>query len=171
MKLITAIEHYEKHPDDILCFLAGGITQCSDWQSEVIKELKKYDAEHLVVFNPRRENFPIHDPNASEEQIKWEFEQLQRMDIFSMYFCNSKSVQPICMYELGRNLVGMEHRFPDDFTDRIVVSVEKGYSREQDVRIQTKLAIPYDTPLFLNVSPKTHAKIIHFIYEKLIEDN
>ena len=75
------------------------------------------------------------------------------------------------MYELGRNLVGMEHRFPDDFTDRIVVSVEKGYSREQDVRIQTKLAIPYDTPLFLNVSPETHAKIIHFIYEKLIENN
>lgn len=171
MKVITAVEHYKKEEGDILCFLAGGITGCPDWQSEVIKELQKYDCERLILFNPRRENFPIHDPNAAEEQIKWEFKQLQRMDIFSMYFANSESVQPICMYELGRNLVRMEQIFPDDFTDRIVISVEKGYSREQDVRIQTKLAIPYDTPLFLNVNPKTHARIILVTYEKLIENN
>jgi hypothetical protein len=27
----------------------------------------------VYLFNPRRENFPINDPNASKEQIEWEY--------------------------------------------------------------------------------------------------
>lgn len=40
-----------------------------------------------------------------------------------MYFCESESVQPICMYELGRNLIRMQQRFPD-FYNRIIIGVE-----------------------------------------------
>lgn len=169
MKVITAAENYEKQEGDILCFLAGGITKCPDWQSEVIKQLQKfYDTEHLVVFNPRRENFPIHDPNASYEQIKWEFEQLERMDIFSMYFAKSESVQPICMYELGRNLVRMEMRFPDDFKYRVIVGIESGYPRYNDVVIQTKLALDNECRVFHNQTPEFHAELIAGSYYELM---
>lgn len=88
MKVITAIEQYEKQDNDVFCFLAGGITNCPDWQSEVIENLQKYDQKYqneldsLVIFNPRRPNFPIDDPNASLQQITWEFQELQRVDIF-----------------------------------------------------------------------------------------
>jgi hypothetical protein len=48
--------------------LAGGITGCPDWQSKLINLLRNED---IVIFNLRRKNFPIHDPTAVEEQIKW----------------------------------------------------------------------------------------------------
>ena len=106
MKVITAVESYVPSEKDICVFLAGGITNCPNWQNEVIEELRKFkDTDSLVVFNPRRDNFPIHDTNASQEQIAWEFKWLERMDIFSMYFSGSESDQPICMYELGRNIL------------------------------------------------------------------
>ena len=109
-----------------------------------------------MVFNPRREHFPIDDPNASKEQIEWEFHWLERMHIFSMYFSAGESVQPICMYELGRNLVRMKEQ---GHTNRCIISVEKGYKRESDVVIQTKLAIG-DGHVILNATPKMHAQMI-----------
>lgn len=163
IKVITAVEKYEKQPGEITCFLAGGITDCGEWQDEVINYLKNVDVDltGLVLFNPRRKNFPIHDPNASNEQITWEFNMLEQMDIFSMYFANSpKSVQPICMYELGRNLAKMEVRFPNDYMNRITVSVEQGYSREQDVVIQSKLAMKGQNFVETNSNPEKHADTI-----------
>ena len=147
MKVITAPEEYDCKDKDVICFLAGGITNCSDWQQEVIKELKNMEnggayMDNLVIINPRRESFPIDDPNAAEEQIEWEFKWLQRANIFSMYFCTGESDQPICMYELGRNIVMMQWKFDATWKNRIVISIEDGYKRQQDVNIQTKLAIP-----------------------------
>jgi len=141
MKVITAVEQYQRQPGDIVCFLAGGISNCAEWQKETISFLERFKVmDHLVIFNPRRENFPIGDPNASKEQIKWEFEWLEKCDIFSMYFCAGPSDQPICMYELGRNIVRMQQKFPDTWEDRMVITVEGGYKRIQDVLIQTSLA-------------------------------
>ena len=141
MKVINAPESYNMEDGEISVFLAGGITNCPDWQSEIISRLNHpmYN-ESLVVFNPRRENFPIHIPSAADEQIKWEFNQLSRMDIFSMYFCESDSDQPICMYELGRYISEMQKRFPVDWKDRIIISVEGGYKRINDVIVQSRLA-------------------------------
>ena len=141
MKVITGIENYIPQENDICVFLAGGITNCHEWQDEVIKNLESFPyTDNLIIFNPRRKNFPIHDPNASRQQIEWEFKWLERMDIFSMYFCKDDSDQPICLYELGRNLVRMQNRFPSDWEDRIIITCEKGYKRQQDVIIQTELA-------------------------------
>ena len=144
-----------KAEDQIYCFLAGGITDCWDWQKAVIDSIcsdPEYK-ENLVLFSPRRSNFPIDDPNAAEEQITWEFKYLEQCDIFSMYFCNGDSDQPICMYELGRNIALMQHKFPIDWEKRIIITVEKGYKRTADVIIQTKLATDgavtvrvYETP-------------------------
>lgn len=146
MKVITAVEPFDSNDSDVCVFLAGGITNCPDWQKDVIAEAEKYDKEHpgalnhLVLFNPRRPNFPIGDPNASEAQIKWEFYWLERMNVFSMYFTDGQSDQPICMYELGRNLALMMERYPCDYDKRIVVSANPKYRRFSDVKIQIGLA-------------------------------
>ena len=133
-------------------FLAGGIANCGNWQNDVIDYLQNSD---ITIFNPRRENFD----DYAENQIKWEFEHLEQCDIFSIYFCNSSSVQPICMYELGRNIVRMQQRFPNDYQNRIIVSVESGYLREEDVIIQTNFACP-NIFVNINATPLSHAEII-----------
>ena len=146
-------------------FLAGGITNCPNWQNDVIQLIKENfdfycpcddrisylcgdyrNLSDLYIYNPRRENFPIHDPSASEKQIKWEFEALEKADIFSMYFSSGESDQPICMYELGRNLCRMQNK-GSNWKDRIVITTENGYRRKNDVVIQTKLATDIDVQL------------------------
>ena len=141
MKVITTPEIFEKSKrSEVCCFLAGGITNCRNWQNDVITELK-YETDNLILFNPRRENFPIHDSNAALEQISWEFKWLENCDIFSIYFDGTnKSDQPICFYELGRNIERMKIKFPVDWEKRIIISVDKNFKRADDVIIQTKLA-------------------------------
>lgn len=140
MRVITAPEKYIRQPNDITIFLAGGITNCWEWQDKAIELLNEKNLDNLVIFNPRRKDFPINDPNAAEEQIKWEFNMLEQCDIFSMYFCAGESDQPICMYELGRNICRMQMRFPTNLEMRLAITVEKGYKRETDIRVQTSLA-------------------------------
>jgi len=131
MKVITAIEKIDKQYYPTV-FLAGGITDCPWWQDEIIETLKPFDCG--VLLNPRRRDFPINDPNASREQIEWEYYALNGCDIFSMWFSASESVQPICMYELGRHLTLRQNR-----PKTVVIGVEEGYKRENDVYIQTGL--------------------------------
>lgn len=137
MRIITAPEPYKIYnKDEPTLFLAGGITNCPDWQKEIIEYLKDDD---VTIFNPRRDNFSINDPNESYNQIMWEYKAIQTASIFSMWFCNSKSDQPICMYELGKELQRRnEYR---SMRKNIVIGIEKGYRRENDVRIQSKLVI------------------------------
>ena len=151
MRVITAPEEYKIQDDEVTVFLAGGICGCENWQYDVIQKLKEIDdkerregregLDKLVLFNPRRENFPIGDRLESWNQIKWEFNALERCNIFSMYFCSGDSDQPICMYELGRNIVRMQQRYATDWYGRIIVSVEDGYKRKDDVVTQLSLAV------------------------------
>lgn len=111
-------------------FLAGGITGCPDWQTELVKLLGDAD---IIIVNPRRENFPIDDPDAALAQIKWEFEMLRKVTVISFWF-SAEGVQPIAMYELGAWSMGKYNP--------IVVGVEPGFWREADVRIQTNFVRP-----------------------------
>ena len=175
MKVVTALEHYnpiKSKTEEVCVFLAGGITGCYKWQNEIIQMLeKKANPEALCIFNPRRDNFPIDDPNASYYQIKWEYEMLEKADIFSMYFCAGDREQPICMYELGRNIVRMQDRFPEDWQHRIIITVEEGYKRKQDVVIQTFLATSGRCSVTSFVSPKLnmvyHADTIYEAHLKI----
>jgi len=180
MKIIEAPNLYVPAKNEITCFLAGGITNCHQWQKSVINAIDSLDHDiDLVIYNPRRENFDI-TKDDSKEQIKWEFNYLEKCDIFSMYFASSeKSNQPICLYELGRNLVRMQTRFPSDYTShgltylsRIVVTVESGYSRKDDVLIQTELATGPVEPVVMvhQTAPdaiQSHARRILNAYYKL----
>jgi len=129
MEYIEAPTNWLNSSPTSAVFLAGGITGCPDWQSELVKLLAK---TNYVVFNPRRENFPIDDPEAAPLQIRWEFNYLRKADVISFWF-PAEGVRPIVMYELGAW----------SMTDKpIVVGVEPGFWREQDVSIQTSLVRP-----------------------------
>lgn len=167
MKIVTAPEpyssDYDETYDDITVFLAGGIQKTHEWQKDVIAELTKYNTDNLVVFNPRRDKFDTLSPEKVREQIYWEYDNLTRADIFSMYFCNSESDQPICMYELGRNLYRLFNVFRYNAVNHIVISIEKGYSRVFDVIVQSELAVP-GIKVNYDASPKSHASKIAELY-------
>ena len=172
MKVITAPERYEIQPNDICCFLAGGISGCPEWQQEVIKHLKDNPVENLVIFNPRRKEFHFNKLEDSIEQIKWEFEYLNKVDIFSIYFCKD-SIQPICMYELGRYIEVMKRRFPDDYLNRIIISVERNYPRAMDVIYQVSLALDDnddDNIRYITASVERHAMDINETARSLNHD-
>ncbi len=117
-------------------FLAGGIGNCDDWQQRLIMLLEQYSACEIVILNPRRE-IPIkmNGPEA-REQTTWEFQALKRCEIFSMWFTN-ETVQPICLYELGRHATLLH-----DTPQNILVGIQPGYEREFDVRTQLELINP-----------------------------
>lgn len=174
MRVITAPEKIDKNVNDVMCFLAGGITGCHNWQKEVIdylrkKEEKGLDLSGLVLLNPRRDNFPIGNIEAAEEQIGWEFYAIYMSTIFSMYFCGGKSDQPICMYELGEVLgsrfalfrIPDLYNISDEYTlNSVIVDVENGYKREQDVVIQTRLMTKNNTIVNIGADPISHAERI-----------
>jgi hypothetical protein len=142
MKVITAPNKIIENNKPTI-FLAGGITNCDEWQDKLIQILQPYD--FAILLNPRRRNFPIHDKNAAQEQIEWEYNALNNADVFTMWFSASPvSVQPICMYEYGRHLAIRQYKKE---LHKVVVGVEEGYLRKQDVYIQTKLI---DTHIRIN---------------------
>lgn len=164
MRVITAPQYYKNNGSDITVFLAGGICGCDNWQDIVIAELEKEfsDNDKIVILNPRRSSFDLEDPKATEIQILWEFVNLQHMDIFTMFFANNESDQPICMYELGRNLARISLLYTKKYEERVVISACDGYSRKTDVMIQSKLAgFAVNSLGSDNVeSAKQHAKFI-----------
>ncbi|WP_216586412.1 nucleoside 2-deoxyribosyltransferase domain-containing protein [Streptomyces brasiliscabiei] len=112
-------------------FLAGGITDCADWQKIATAALDDLD---IAVLNPRRSNFPLHDPNAEAEQVRWEYRHLRRAHLVMFWFPQSPtSHQPIALYELGA-LVGEG--------GALVVGTDPGYVRRTNVVTQLALARP-----------------------------
>ena len=107
-------------------FLAGGITGCSDWQTQIVELLKD---ENVILLNPRRKNFPIDDPKASYEQIFWEYNHLRRATAISFWF-PKETLCPITLLELGKWIVSKKPLF---------IGIDKEYKRLKDVKLQTAL--------------------------------
>lgn len=116
---------------NIKLFLAGGISKCPDWQSKIIDDIR--DIPDLTIYNPRRKNFPMDDPDAAEAQITWEYNHLKDADAVLFWFSRG-SLNPIVLYELG--MWGNSNDRP------ILVGIDPSYERKQDVIIQTALARP-----------------------------
>ena len=110
-------------------FLAGGITGCPDWQQEMITLLISTD---LMVLNPRRQQFPIHDPSAAQAQITWEYRAFRAVDAISFWF-PCETLCPIVLYELGAWAMQAKPIF---------VGCHPDYKRRQDVEIQLSLERP-----------------------------
>ena len=119
----------------------------------------------LYLLNPRRVDW-IEEPGAAERQIEWEFDMIERCDVFTMYFAGGESDQPICMYELGRNIERMKQRFPKSWKDRIIITCDNSYRRVKDVIVQTTLA----TDGLINVNLIDDAEdSVHYHYKKIKE--
>lgn len=111
-------------------FLAGGITNCPDWQAQALEALK--DTE-LAVFNPRRADFPIHDPSAAEEQIRWEYRYLtlchHSWNGAILFWFPKETLCPIALFELGAHLRA----------HTIFIGTHPEYQRRRDVVLQSEL--------------------------------
>ncbi len=135
---------------NIKIFLAGGISNCPDWQSIIIEKLNNEDnpyqqimLEGVTVFNPRRKNYENVE-DTIVEQITWEFFKLKESDIIAFWF-SSGSLNPITLYEYGKHVT----------STKLVVGVDVGYERKNDIKIQTSLIRPtqhicYDLDEFYN---------------------
>lgn len=115
--------------EGVSIFLAGGITGCPDWQREMANRL---EPTALNVLNPLRKHFSIDDPNAAEEQIRWEFLHL-RMATIKLFWFPSETLCPIALYELGAW---------SRSEDPLFVGLHPKYQRRVDVEIQTQLVRP-----------------------------
>lgn len=162
IEVITAPERTFDEENKTLIFLGGGIQQCPEWQKEIIERFNQTEEilKPCIIFNPRRPNFPINDPSSSLEQITWEFDMLEKCDLFTMLFCKSNSDQPICFYELGRNIETMKKKYPLTWKDRIIISVDEKFKRKEDVVIQTRLAT--GEKIKVNIQPTEKLIETHF---------
>jgi len=119
-------------------FLAGGISQCRDWQHLIVSKLHTFD---IVVYNPRRASFDHDNQDVASEQIIWEEEKMRNADIIVFYFCR-ETLCPITLYELG--IYNMTSK-------PIIIGMDPDYSRRIDVEVQTKLKRP-EVPIVYGVN-------------------
>lgn len=126
MKYIESPDVYQGIRTSI--FLAGGISNCPNWQYDIRKHLIFMN---IVLLNPRRSDF-VMSPETVEEQIKWEFDHLQKASMVLFWF-PEETVCPIALYELGKQSV---------LSKPIFIGCHPNYSRIRDIQIQTKLARP-----------------------------
>lgn len=131
-KIITApemldISDINKHK----VFLAGGISNCPDWQEPVAKRIA--DETNLLVINPRRNNWNM-DSQAAEsiEQIHWENFYLN-MSQHILFWFPEETLCPITLFELGAALQGNAD---------VRIGTHPGYKRKLDVSVQANLARP-----------------------------
>ena len=118
-----------KHLDKKSLFLAGGITNCPDWQSYIVENCKELD---IYFLNPRRKNFPVNNLQEAPIQIEWEYFYLKAADYILFWF-PKETLCPITLFEYGRWT----------FTDKkLFVGAHKEYKRKLDIAYQTKLARP-----------------------------
>ena len=155
INIVTAPEHRYFPPKSLKVFLAGGICNCIQWQEMIIKKFLNdgnelddtcrpkirlsEDYRDLYILNPRREDW-LDKPGEDVKQIEWEYDMIEKCDVFTMYFAGGESDQPICMYELGRNIERMKQKFPKTWHNRIIITCDESYKRLKDVLVQTRLA-------------------------------
>eukprot|EP01122_Echinamoeba_exundans_P010252 TRINITY_DN3795_c0_g1_i1.p1 TRINITY_DN3795_c0_g1~~TRINITY_DN3795_c0_g1_i1.p1 ORF type:complete len:217 (-),score=8.50 TRINITY_DN3795_c0_g1_i1:214-864(-) len=116
-------------------FLAGGISNCADWQSKLAEKFAN-DCPNLVLLNPRRKNFDVADHSESERQIKWEFNHLRKASAILFWF-PSETLCPITLFELGQwsALAALSGK-------SLFVGCDPQYQRKMDVEIQLSLIAP-----------------------------
>lgn len=123
-------------------FMAGGITDCPNWQQEY-RELLKDESDQLVLLNPRRGNFNVREDGIAEQQIIWEHRHLVLSNVFSFWFpCDT--LCPITLFELGKISAGRP--------GPLFVGTHPDYKRKVDVVVQMQLI-------------RTDVQVVHSIEE------
>ena len=136
-RYVEAPGELEELPRPII-FLAGGITNCIDWQRVAVDTLNRTlgPDDALTICNPRRSVFDVSNPHAAQDQITWEWKALRLADIRLFWFpaCNpDETVQPIALFELGRWSAQ---------PGRLIVGADSSYPRVRDIQLQLDLERP-----------------------------
>jgi hypothetical protein len=128
-------------------FLAGGTTDCPNWQHELMDRLK---TTPLILFNPRRAVVPMDDPLEGRKQLMWEYRHGRKATAIAFWF-PQEVVCPLAFYALGA--MSMTNK-------RLFVGVHPDYPHQQDVLTLTALARP-DVSLVLSLEQLAN-QIIHW---------
>lgn len=125
MFVIEAPDQFPPHAD---LFLAGGISNCPDWQREAIELV-----DHLpgALLNPRRQGEFTED--IASEQIEWEYNALKTVQAVVFWF-PKETLCPITLFELGV--------FTQRKDVKVFVGTHPDYARRFDVIKQLSLARP-----------------------------
>lgn len=125
---MLAIEAPQHYPEKVDLFLAGGISNCPDWQREALQMLAD---EEGTALNPRR-SVPFEE-HMSNEQIRWEYEALRAAGTVMFWFPKD-TLCPIALFELGV--------FSQKPEIRLIVGTDPEYARRLDIIVQMELARP-----------------------------
>lgn len=113
-------------PEKADLFLAGGISNCPDWQVYALEKLADVPG---IVLNPRRSG--VLDPKEAVAQITWEYEAFKNVKTILFWF-PEETLCPITLFELGR--------FSHDTSVKLFVGTHPNYQRKVDVVTQLGLA-------------------------------
>lgn len=130
--IITAPNIMDTSRGDTAVFIAGGISDCPDWQAAVCDAI----AAELpyAVINPRRNNWDMKaHREESIKQITWEFMHLDYSKHILFWF-PSETLCPITLLELGKYLARTDVE--------LTIGTHPNYGRRLDVEVQTKLERP-----------------------------
>ena len=115
-----------------MTFLAGGITNCHNWQQDAINQLQQYDLP-VLLFNPRRDDWNMEAGlEESRKQIEWEYKYLKEC-VACIFWFPPETLCPITLFELGYML---------GTRTKLFIGCDPEYKRKFDVEVQTSLRDP-----------------------------
>lgn len=112
-------------------FIAGGISNCPDWQTEIITVM---NTEKFDVVNPRRDTGFDKTGATVQEQITWEYTALARVDSCIFWF-PCETLNPITLFELGKMLTRAYYH-----DVKLAIGWHPEYQRAFDLEVQIDLA-------------------------------
>lgn len=136
MRIIQSPEIYTNFSYLNMLFLAGGISNCPDWQGDLCNRYKQYDGS-LSIFNPRRVGDLCKNGSDAKEQIEWEHLYLSKCHNILFWF-PEETVCPISLFELGK----YAQKFSGYINKKLFIGIHPNYSRKFDLEIQLPLIIP-----------------------------
>ena len=145
MKLVLPKDDYSGKID---LFLAGGISNCPDWQTDAALTLETMD--ELVVANPRRSEGLEKTGVEAAKQIAWEHDALKRADTILFWF-PEETLCPITLFELGVQVGKLDKK--------MFVGAHPNYARRFDI-VQQMSLVPHWT-----VPPKVHDNLYGLLKE------
>lgn len=134
MQLIKPPQPFEQSKLDQTpsLFLAGGISNCPNWQKPFVDFLQHRD---VIILNPRRDEY---DPMMDQDQVTWEHDNIRKVSGHAFWF-PAESVCPISLWHLG-GIVGRTNWKSDK---RLFVGTDPKYPRAKNLKIQLLLTVPH----------------------------
>ena len=121
-----------------LVFLAGGISNCPNWQEELTQILKHEPDDLGLLINPRRIGDLAQNGSEAAEQIAWEHRAIKNTDLMTFWF-PKETLCPITLFEYG---IALAQKY------EIVLGIHPEYQRRFDLETQTKLYNPLIKPVY-----------------------